>query len=161
VPLPPGPGRDDAVRLEPVQLPGDVEFDRRLQQYWRDLGVAPPASWHARYLARLAEEQGHGRHAFWGLGPSGRVGFVVLRLDRDWVQPERSIGYIAEFNVFPELRRRGWGRRLYRAAEAWLLARGCREIELDVLPTNARAQAFWTALGFRLAYHHFRRLASP
>lgn len=149
----------DAVRLVAVRLPQDADFAARLQQYWLDLGVVPPPSWHARYLSRLAQEQGHGRHTFWGIGEGHPVGFCVLRVDRDWVYPERRIGYVAEFAVLPEWRRRGWGRRMFTAAEDWLARQGCQNVELDVLPANARALAFWGALGFRVGYQHMRRLA--
>ena len=146
------------VRLVAVRLPQDAEFAARLGEYWRDLGVVPPAAWHARYLARLAQEQGRGRHAFWGVGAGQHVGFCVLRVDEDWVYPERRVGYVAEFAVLPEWRRRGWGRRMYAAAELWLARQGCHDVELDVLPANTRAAAFWASLGFGVAYQHMRRM---
>ncbi len=152
------PPENAEVRLRPVSILSDPEFGDRLHQYWRDLGVVPPAAWHARYLARLAQEQGQGRHTFWGCAGPARVGFCVLRLDTDWVYPQRRIGYVAEFCVLPEYRRQGWGRRLFAAPERWLSEQGCQDVELDVLPTNGRAIAFWAALGFRVAYHHMRRM---
>jgi GNAT superfamily N-acetyltransferase len=141
------------VRCVPADAP---ELGARLWDYWADLGVMPPASWHQRYVERLIEEQGRSRHTFWGQGGGERVGLTVLRLDPDWVQPERLVGYVAEFTVFRPFRRQGWGRRLFRAAGEWFRAQGCGDLELDVLPTNVRAQAFWAAEGFRLAYHRLR-----
>jgi len=144
------------VQLVEARPADDPEFSARLMEYWWDLGVVPPQDWHARYLRRLGEEQGRGRHTLWGTAAAGRVGFAVLRLDADFVDPERRLGYIAEFSVFPRWRRQGWGRQQFTAVRGWFAARGCRDLELDVLPSNARAQAFWSALGFLPAYQHLR-----
>jgi len=146
------------MALVPVRVGTDPDFAARLQQYWRDLGAAPAPAWHARYLSRLSEEEGHTRHTFWGERAGARVGFVMLRLDNDWMLPARRIGYIAEFTVFAPWRRRGCGRTLFDLAAAWLSERGCAQVELDVLPANQPALAFWRDLGFAVAYHHMRRL---
>lgn len=146
-----------SLRLVPVRLDQDLEFSDRLQEYWRDLGASPAAAWHARYLARLAEEEGRTRHTFWGQEGAAHVGFVMLRLDADWMFPQRQIGYIAEFTVFSPWRRRGYGRRLFELARNWLAERGCEQVELDVLPANRAGLAFWRDIGFSVAYHHMRR----
>ena len=145
-----------ALVLQPVAPEERREFGERLAEYWADLGVIPPSAWHRRYLARLWEEDGQGRHAWWGMAGTRRLGFAVLRLDADWVEPERRVGYVAEFSIFAPWRRLGHGGRLFAAVRAWFLVQGCSGIELDVLPTNLRAQAFWSAQGFRPAYQHLR-----
>lgn len=149
---------DEGMRLEPVRVGRDAEFDTRLREYWRDLGAGPAPAWHARYMSRLSEEEGRTRYTLWGVEGGRRVGFVMFRLDPDWMFPQRRIGYIAEFTVFAPWRRRGLGRRLFGRAQAWLADRGCTQIELDVLPDNGPAMAFWQSLGFGLAYHHLRRV---
>ena len=154
--------RDEATRghawaLAPIRVGEDDDFSARLWNYWRDLGAEPSPVWHARYLARLAADAGRGRHPLWGLRGEERFGFVVLRLDADWLLPERRIGYVAEFCVFPPWRRRGCGRRLFELSRRWLADRGSTGVELDVLPDNRVALAFWQRLGFTLAYHHLRR----
>lgn len=148
-----GPG----ITLEPVRVGRDAEFEARLRDYWRDLGAGPAPTWHEPYVARLCAEEGRSRHTLWALEGGRRVGFVMFRLDEDWMFPQRRIGYIAEFTVFAPWRRRGVGRRLFASAQAWLAERGCAQIELDVLPDNGPALAFWGSLGFSLAYHHMRR----
>lgn len=154
-------GAEGGVRLAAIRSGDLPALSACLHDYWRDLGVVPPPQWHQRYVARLAEEQGRTRHTFWGMAGDTRIGFTILRIDPDWVQPERLVGYVAEFAVFPEFRRQGWGARLFEAACAWLRARRCADVELDVLPTNVRAQAFWQAQGCRLAYHRLRLDARP
>ncbi len=145
------------MRLEAVQVGADAEFDARLRAYWRDLGAVPTPAWHARYTARLREEEGRTRYTFWGVEGGRRIGLVMLRLDADWVYPEHRAGYIAEFTVFAPWRRRGFGRRLFLLAQAWFRERGCSQIELDVLPNNRAGMAFWRSLGFALMYHRLRR----
>lgn len=48
----------------------------------------------------------------------------------------------------PGSRGRGVGRRMVRAAEAWLADRGVAKVQLMVRPTNAQAVAFYERLGF-------------
>ena len=147
--------RPTDLTLEPVDVE-DPELSRRLFAYWKDLGVVPHPAWHAHYLARLCEDEGRVRHTFWGRTGADLVGLVMVRIDRDWLDPERLVGYIVEFTVFAPWRRRGCGRALYARARDYLVARGCSHVELDVLPHNHTAMAFWHSLGFQVVYHHMR-----
>ena len=77
-----------------------------------------------------------------GRDASGRaVGSVMVGHDghRGWLY------YVA---ADPDLRGRGIGRSMVRAAEAWLGARGVVKVQLMVRPTNAQAVAFYARLGF-------------
>lgn len=156
----PGGAEEPELRLEPAD-PADPELSARLQAYWHDLGATPPAPWHRHYMRRLGEEEGRSRHTFWGCWGPQRVGLVMLRLDPDWLEPDRRVGYIVEFTVFAPWRRRGCGRALFARACDFLASRGCAHVELDVLPHNHVALAFWRSLGFHLVYHHLRRPLTP
>lgn len=77
-----------------------------------------------------------------GRDAGGRVvGSVMVGHDghRGWLY------YVA---ADPDLRGRGVGRRMVRAAEAWLRARGVPKVQLMVRPTNTQAAAFYERLGF-------------
>lgn len=146
----------------PVLVPVDIddpELSRRLQAYWRDLGVVPAPAWHAHYLLRLREEEGRTRHTFWGQVDGQRIGLVMVRFDADWLEPKRRAGYVVEFTVFDSWRRRGYGRALFAATRRYLMASGCSHVELDVLPHNHVGRAFWQSLGFQVIYHHMRERA--
>jgi len=58
------------------------------------------------------------------------------------------VGYIEAWYVDPDARRRGHGRALIAAAEAWALARGYREMASDALLDNAVSHAAHKRLGY-------------
>jgi len=147
----------DALQLTPLDL-DDPEFRQRLVDYWTELGGHPEMEWTEHYIARCRQLQDSGcRWSFWGLSEQRRVGFVLLRLETDWLFPTRSIGYIAEFTVFSDYRRHGFGGAQYRCAADYLAAQGCTQIALDVLPTNGVGMLFWRKQGFDLVYHRMRQ----
>lgn len=69
------------------------------------------------------------------------------------------VGYVEGWYVAPELRRRGYGARLLRAAEEWARAAGCHEMASDTEIDNVTSQAAHARLGYadvgRLV--HFRK----
>jgi ribosomal protein S18 acetylase RimI-like enzyme len=73
-------------------------------------------------------------------GDAALEGSVMVGFDghRGWVY------YLA---VAPDCRRRGLGRALMEAAEAWLQARGAPKIQLMVRADNDDALGFYRALG--------------
>jgi GNAT superfamily N-acetyltransferase len=92
----------------------------------------------------------------------GRGGLRALlsprRIVRRWLdlllrRPRPTIhgsgGQIAGLFVQNEDRRRGTGRRLAHAAEAWLHDHGMATNHLTVLSSNASGRAFWEACGYR------------
>lgn len=56
-------------------------------------------------------------------------------------------GWVYYLAVAPQCRRRGLGRAMMAAAEAWLRARGVAKIQLMVREDNEEALAFYAALG--------------
>jgi GNAT superfamily N-acetyltransferase len=59
--------------------------------------------------------------------------------------------------VHPDWRRRGVGRRLYEACEAWARRVGAPWLELNVYDFNTEAYAFYTALGFATTVRKLRK----
>jgi GNAT superfamily N-acetyltransferase len=60
----------------------------------------------------------------------------------------KNYGCLQEIAVREQHRRSGVGRRLFEAAEAWLLSRGVAQIEVKVDVANPVSRAFWDAAGF-------------
>ncbi len=79
----------------------------------------------------------------------GLVGFVEVSL-RDWAEgcSSRPVGYIEAWYVDHAHRRRGIGRQLFEAAEAWALSRGCTEMGSDAEFGNEVSQQAHRALGY-------------
>ena len=59
-------------------------------------------------------------------------------------------GWINYLAVVPEQQLNGWGRRLVGEAERRLAALGCPKVNLQVRAENARALAFYRALGYEV-----------
>lgn len=78
------------------------------------------------------------------------VGFVELDI-RPYAEgcTTDRVGYLEGWYVAPAWRRRGIGRALVTAAEAWAGAQGCREFASDTPLGNTGSQAAHQALGFR------------
>lgn len=91
---------------------------------------------HAAFVARRAGG---------GLG-----GFVEVSL-REYAEgcETSPVGFIEGWYVDAELRGRGVGRALVRAAEAWAVAKGCTEMGSDTEGENKGSQAAHAALGYR------------
>lgn len=58
------------------------------------------------------------------------------------------MAYLEGWYVEPDVRRRGIGRALVRAAEDWGRTQGCTEFASDTEIENAASAAAHTALGF-------------
>ncbi|MDQ3280038.1 MAG: GNAT family N-acetyltransferase [Acidobacteriota bacterium] len=92
------------------------------------------------YVVLVAEEDGR------------LIGFaeVTLRSRADGCDPARPVGYLEGWYVEGELRRRGVGAALVRAAEDWSRAQGCREMASDTWLDNEGSQRAHEALGFEV-----------
>lgn len=77
------------------------------------------------------------------------LGFVELSI-RPCAEGCRTnrVAYLEGWYVVPEARRRGVGRALVEAAEAWGRAHGCTEFASDTQPDNTTSLAAHRALGF-------------
>ncbi|APD08781.1 MULTISPECIES: aminoglycoside 6'-N-acetyltransferase [Thermus] len=77
------------------------------------------------------------------------VGFVEVSL-RPYAEgcETRPVGYLEGWYVLPSWRRRGVGRALVEAAEAWARAKGCREMASDAALANLLGQEAHRHLGY-------------
>ena len=75
---------------------------------------------------------------------------VGLRSHADGCDATRPVGYLEGWFVRPESRRRGVGRALLAAAEAWARGQGAREFASDTWATNEDSVRAHIALGFEV-----------
>jgi aminoglycoside 6'-N-acetyltransferase I len=83
-----------------------------------------------------------------GDGALGAFVEVSIRNIVDGAQSDR-VAYIEGWYVDPDLRKRGIGRALIRAAEAWAVSRGLNELGSDAELHNEGSITAHKALGFR------------
>ena len=81
----------------------------------------------------------------------GLGGFVAVSL-RPYAEGATAspVAHIEGWWVAPDLRRRGGGRRLIEAAEAWAAGRGLCELTSDALLENEAAAVAHQAMGFEV-----------
>lgn len=89
--------------------------------------------------------------------PEGIVGRLSVARD-----PHPASEHVADLGlmVVKEHRRRGVGRALMEAAEAWARETGVRKLELHVFPYNVAAITLYESLGYQregLRRDHYRR----
>ena len=73
---------------------------------------------------------------------AGFIGFVHMKVD---TTDRPGWGWMMEFYIRPEHRRRGHGTRLYERSEEILVDRGIKDIWLT---SNPEAIPFWRAVGY-------------
>lgn len=98
-----------------------------------------------------ARDESHGGTTFvYDRGNGALGGFVEVSVRNivDGAQSDR-VAYIEGWYVDPDLRKRGIGRALIQAAEAWAVSRGLNELGSDAELHNEDSITAHKALGFR------------
>jgi GNAT superfamily N-acetyltransferase len=88
-----------------------------------------------------------------------RVGGAILAFDTEGVHllsGRRDLAALWDLRVAAGVRGQGVGRALFLAAEAWAVARGCRQLMVETQNVNVAACRFYAAAGCELgAVHRF------
>ncbi len=146
-------------RAEPGDAPQLVELARAVgaeaEGWLITIGDWRTAADERRYLRSLRRYP----HAavFVAETEDGVVGRLSVARD-----PHPASAHVADVGVMIArgYRRRGFGRALMAAAEAWAREAGVRKLELHVFPHNGAAIALYESLGYRregLRRRHYER----
>ncbi len=105
-----------------------------------------PATWSDRFDLTnwgwiVAREKGN------------RVGCAAIAFDTPGVnmlEGRRDLAVLWDIRVAPEVRGSGIGTAMFKAAEAWAISRGCREIKVETQNINLPACRFYQSQGCEL-----------
>lgn len=147
-----GPGDDSSLRIR-AYTPEDHDAVMQLAPRliagvaaWRD----PEASLSAvqEWIAAAADNAGEPDHgAYVAVDGEEVVGIVSVTQRTHWTG--QADAYVGELITAAGHERRGIGRRLMAAAEAWGAQRGLSFLTLETGAANHAARAFYAALGYR------------
>jgi len=131
--------------IRPLHAVGFAEWRRMRTALWPDQTEADLRAWLARgaSAAVLVAERANGAEL---------CGFIEVG-EREFAEgcDSSPVGYIEGWWVDPDARRRGVGRGLVRAAEAWCRARGLKELASDAEIENEVSLRAHGACGFEEA----------
>jgi GNAT superfamily N-acetyltransferase len=140
------------------KLPGELILsERRLEvPYVKDYDEGEsPMAWARRFDLS--------NWGFLAARVEGRcVGGAAVALDTpglDMMEGRRDLAVLWDLRVEPLARGRGVGTSLFRAAEAWASARGCRQLKVETQNINLPACHFYARQGCVLRAAH--RFAYP
>lgn len=134
------------VLVERAAPPDRADVERLIAAYHASEGVKPRperVSWAVQQI--LTNRVG-------GVLLIAREKRVVVGVALAIYQPSAELGRVLVVNDFfvePSLRRKGIGRAIAARILDEAKAMHIDQIDLEVLPTNAVAAAFWKTLGFR------------
>jgi GNAT superfamily N-acetyltransferase len=136
----PGNGRGEFVLTERrLDVPYVKDYDA--------INGENPAQWAKRFDV-----------SSWGLFAARvegrRIGGAVVAFDTPGLamsEGDRGLAVLWDIRVSPEARRQRVGSALFRAAEAWAKAKGCRQLKVETQNINVPACRFYARQGCVLA----------
>ena len=157
------PGRASALDyLRRAFVQGGGEFGHRNHTVVELDGVVAGvgAAWGSEANLAFAVAAVRQIVACYGLARAPGVIARGLRVEAVVQPPRPGAWYVAHLGVHPEARSRGLGESLVLHLLEEGRRRGCRTAELDVATTNARAEALYERLGFRVRRERTSTLAN-
>ncbi len=129
----------DLVRV----MKGDEELASAFLEMGEDYMGSQPPLLRGRFLRSVVDLQvEEERWLFLLRADADFIGFVRMKVD---TTDRPGWGWMLEFYIRPEHRRRGHGRKLYERSERILVDRGITDIWLT---SNPAAIPFWRAVGY-------------
>ncbi|MDM9383073.1 GNAT family N-acetyltransferase [Chlorogloeopsis sp. ULAP01] len=107
----------------------------------------PPAEW----VTNVHQQSLSGERSYWfALLDEEIIGFVDFKVMLFHPGSDEKFARIFDLFIRQSMHRRGYGTQLARKTINSVIEQGASNIELNVLPNNDIALAFWRSLGFNL-----------
>lgn len=148
------------LRVEPVDggLGGICLVEEPVDPpYWKDYDADErPVDWPGEFdVSRWAFFLAGDRSA----EPVGAAAVAFNTPGVHMLENRADLAVLWDIRVRPEARGRGAGAALFRAAEDWARARGCRELKIETQNINTGACRFYARMGAVLGAIHTRGYA--
>ncbi len=124
-------------------LLSERELDEMYVKDYDSIGGEGPAEWADRF-----DVSNWG--LIWAHSNGVRVGGAVVAYDTsgvDMLEGRRDHAVLWDIRVAPEARSQGVGSALFRAVEAWAVARSCRQLKIETQNINVPACRFYARQG--------------
>lgn len=114
-------------------------------EYMKEVASDYPLEVHEKFLNSILNKQGENERWLIMLKSSAKaIGFVHAKIDQD----ERvGLGYILEFYIIPDFRRKGFGIKLYSFIKHEFLSCEVKDVWLTADKING--EPFWFSIGFK------------
>ena len=124
-------------------MKGDEELASAFLEMGEDYMSSEPPELRGRFLRSVVDLQVEAERWLYLLRvDAGFIGFVHMKVD---TTDRPSWGWMLEFYIKPEYRRRGHGKGLYERSERTLVDKGVKDIWLT---SNNEALPFWRVVGY-------------
>lgn len=135
------------ISLEPILETDQEMFLKMAVRYFKELNkdFTPHKDWEKCYFESVLTKETV--ELCWIVFDNNRIGFVIYGNEKHRFLP-RLIGYIYEFYIVPEYRRKGLGTVCARNIIQRLRSKGIHKIDIEVANGNEKAIHFWKSLGF-------------
>ena len=141
------------LKFTPVTEKSRGEFHRLMQMYAAELDAHQHRSTNTDMLTRwtdsmIAQQKDNGRCLALCMSEENIVGFLYGRIDQPDDKGYKRIGhgYIMEFYVLPDHRRKGVGKNMLTFLESYFAEKGAHQLYLTADPVTGKP--FWEAMGY-------------
>ena len=143
--------------IRPVTTADSAEWLRMRLELWPDSAPDKEATEIAAFLAGEVLPELHAAFVY-PRAKDGLCGLIEVSIHSSapGCQTDR-IGYLEAWYVDADWRKKGVGRALVEAAEAWARAQGCLEMASDTTPFYPISPAAHAALGYEEVERYFRK----
>jgi GNAT superfamily N-acetyltransferase len=141
------------IKFNQINKESEKQFQQLLSMwipYYKEIGSTESDSMITKYAKQRVNIQGKREDMHFELcfDDSILIGFCFYAVDLGGIKGilPPNLGYIMEFYVLPQYRRKGYGSEMFRHIEKTFLSHGIESMYLT--PDEVNGEPFWCSLGF-------------